>query len=199
MNVTTAVPLIVTALLAFAGYLMTYRTNLRLARRKDRLDRVNRQLAELYGPLFALVHASNRAFEKFHDVHWPDRRNFFEAGVAASVEDSVVWRRWMTHAFMPLNRRMVDVVIAHSDLLREEELPACLLDLCAHVAGYEPVIARWSEPDFTSLAPEEHLAPISFPAATLTKYVDETFAGLRREQAELIALVQPRVAPAGVI
>jgi hypothetical protein len=190
MNVTTAVSLLVTVGLAATGYLVTYRSNLRLARRKDRLDRVNRQLAELYGPLFALVHASGTAFAKFSATYWPGRRAFFQPGVELSRGDLELWRRWVTHAFMPLNRRMVDVVIAHSDLLREEEIPRCLLDLCAHVAGYEPVVAHWSDPGFDSVAAEDHTAPLNFPAAALTEYVDEAITALRREQTELLAVVQ---------
>ena len=190
MELTTVVPLIVTAALAFVGYLVTYRTNLRLSQRKERLDRVNKQLAEFYGPLFAMVHASSSAFEAFRDTYWSGRRQFFQQGVQPTYRDIIAWRRWVTHALMPLNRRMVDVIVTHSDLLREQELPKCLLDLCAHVAGYEPVIARWADPNFDSLAAEDHLSPIAFPGEDLKPYVAESFAALRREQAELIALVQ---------
>jgi hypothetical protein len=42
------------ASVAVGGYFATYRHNLRLAARNDRLDRLNRQLEELYGPLIAL-------------------------------------------------------------------------------------------------------------------------------------------------
>ena len=51
--VTTAV----TILLAFTGYLATYFNNLRLAQRNQRLERVSRQLGELYGPLYGLTDA----------------------------------------------------------------------------------------------------------------------------------------------
>ncbi|MFK0045124.1 hypothetical protein ACIQU4_13595 [Streptomyces sp. NPDC090741] len=41
--------------LAFLGYLATYANGLRLAQRQARLARVNQQLSEFYGPLFALM------------------------------------------------------------------------------------------------------------------------------------------------
>jgi hypothetical protein len=47
--------------LAGVGYFAKYRNDLEIARRKDRLDRVNRQLSELYGPLYAHLSASDAA------------------------------------------------------------------------------------------------------------------------------------------
>ncbi|MGW3321841.1 hypothetical protein [Streptomyces virginiae] len=44
------------------GYMMaTYVDGLRLAQRQARLARVNRQLSDFYGPLFALMAANSRA------------------------------------------------------------------------------------------------------------------------------------------
>jgi hypothetical protein len=60
-----AIALILTALLALTGYVVKYLNDLRLAVRKDRLDRVNRQLSDLYGPLFALDRAGYRLWQVF--------------------------------------------------------------------------------------------------------------------------------------
>lgn len=47
--------MIVTVGLAFLGYLATYANGLRLTQRQARLDRVNAQLNNFCGPLFALM------------------------------------------------------------------------------------------------------------------------------------------------
>src|SRR3954452_13174373 len=169
MTTAAVVTLAVTVVVAITGYVATYLSNRSLARRKDRLERLNRQLAELYGPLYALSQASGHAFEAFHERYWPRRRGFFVHGTQPSAEDLELWRRWMSVAFMPLNRRMVDLIVTHSDLLVDdsEGIPQCLLDVCAHVTGYEPVIARWQQPDFNSTAIEDHVAPLPFPRAEL--------------------------------
>ncbi|WP_371616458.1 hypothetical protein [Streptomyces sp. NBC_00454] len=44
--------------------------------------------------------------------------------------------------FIPNIQEMRDVVVTKADLLIEEEMPAALLQLCAHVAGYEITAAR---------------------------------------------------------
>jgi len=62
---TLLVPLFVAVLAAVAAYLY----NLRLAQRKDRLERTDRQLKELYGPLFALVSVSTITWKEFVDVY----------------------------------------------------------------------------------------------------------------------------------
>jgi hypothetical protein len=57
MDTNLLLPALVTISLAFIGYFATYFNNLRLSQRSEELARVNRQLSELYGPLFALTHA----------------------------------------------------------------------------------------------------------------------------------------------
>ena len=65
MSWQAALSLGIPALVAVAGYLLTYRNNLRLSERRDRLDRVSRQLTEFYGPLFATASAGNAAWALF--------------------------------------------------------------------------------------------------------------------------------------
>lgn len=55
MEWTQVIAILVAVMLAFVGYFATYLDNLRIARRRDRLDRINRQLKELYGPLLAAI------------------------------------------------------------------------------------------------------------------------------------------------
>ena len=67
---------VVTISLAFIGYLITYFNNLRLSQRKEKLERVNSQLRELYGPLFALVNTSEIAWKSFRSVYRPSGAYF---------------------------------------------------------------------------------------------------------------------------
>lgn len=168
MQLSVVVPLVVTVVVAAFGYGATYLTNLRLARRKDHLDRINRQLSELYGPLYAQSEAADRAWRKFaarYGAVWT-------ASVPATTEQAATWRLWMSTVFMPLNRRMVETVVSHADLLREDTIPEPLKELCAHVACYEPIVARWQENGFNSVRVDDHMSIAgNFPRAELDAYL----------------------------
>ena len=174
------VSLIITVALAFIGYLVTYLNNIRLSQRAERLARVNRQLGDLYGPLFALSQASNRAWLAFRTVYRPDIA-FFGEGAPPTKEELKAWRLWMKTVFMPNNSKMYELVLSKSDLLIESEMPACLLDLCAHVTAYETVLKRWEDNDFS-----EHTSLIDYPTEEIITYTQRSFEMLKAEQAKLI-------------
>ena len=139
------------------GYLLAYRNNLRLNQRKDRLDRITRQLGDLYGPLYALASSSAAAWLVFRSQYRPGGAFWSSFRSAPTEDEAAAWRRWMTTVFMPLNRRLREAIVEHIDLLEEEVVPQVLLDACAHVASYEAVLQRWEEGDYT-----EHTEQRSF-------------------------------------
>jgi hypothetical protein len=55
MKLSILLPLVLSVLLALGGYLFTYFYGKKQEQRKNRLERINRQLDELYGPLLAIV------------------------------------------------------------------------------------------------------------------------------------------------
>jgi hypothetical protein len=175
-----ALALGVPAAVAVVGFFVTYAYSLRLAKRKDRLERINRQLSDLYGPLLSLSSASDAAWKAFRRRWRPDVGSYW-ADPEPTEDERVAWRTWMAAVFMPLNRRMRDVVVESSDLLEETVIPACLMDLCEHVATYEAVIAQWDQKNYT-----EHTADINFPALAVYEYSEASFARLKTEQQRLL-------------
>jgi len=137
----TLLTLSVTVLLALLGYVATYLYNLRLSQRKDRLGRINRQLQDLYGPLYSLVRTSSITWDGFRQKCRPGGA-FWDPNNPPSADEAAEWRLWMTTVFMPLNLRMEKTIIEHTDLLDETNMPLCLLMLCAHVSSYKSVIGR---------------------------------------------------------
>jgi hypothetical protein len=65
-------------------------------------------------------------------------------------------------------------------------MPRCLLELCAHVAGYEPVLERWRTGDFEPLDKEDNMSVVDYPAAALRQYVSVAYTDLKREQIRLL-------------
>ena len=173
----------VTVALAFAGFAATYLNGLRLAQRQERLARVNRQLSDFYGPLFALTEVNARTFAAFVERHArPGGVSPFGDGVAPPTDGELAeWRLWVTTVFLPVLREMRELVVGRADLLREPEMPPLLLELCAHAAGYEITAARWARGDFSG-----HLSLVSFPSAELAGYARRSFAELKREQTRLL-------------
>lgn len=135
--------LIVTVALALVGYLATYLNGVRLAQRQARLARVNLQLSDFYGPLFALMEANSRTYDTFSGRHArPDGRDPFDHDIPPTERELAKWRTWAGTVFIPNIQAMRDVVVTKADLLIEQEMPPALLQLCAHVSGYEITAAR---------------------------------------------------------
>ena len=176
------IAVVVTIGLAFVGYVVTYLNGLRLARRQERLARVNRQLGEFYGPLFALAEANSRTFGAFVERHArPGGRSPFADRTPPTEEELTEWRLWVTTVFLPNIQAMRDLVVRHADLLSEPEMPPLLLQLCAHVSGYEITVARWAQGDH-----DQHLSVVSFPSEEPGAYARRGFSVLKKEQARLL-------------
>ncbi|MFD4714238.1 hypothetical protein ACFWN5_31840 [Streptomyces sp. NPDC058430] len=152
------IAVVVTIGLAFVRYVVTYLNGLRLLQRQERLARVNRQLSDFYGPLFALTEANSRTFRAFVARHArPGGQSPFTHEPLPTPEELTEWRLWVTTDFLPNIQAMRDLIIEHGDLLNEPEMPPLLLQLCAHVSGYEITAARWAQGHH-----DHHLSVVSF-------------------------------------
>ena len=176
---------LVGVLIAAVGYFVKYATDLRLAQRTDRLDRVNRQLSGFYGPLLALTRASEESWDAFRRRHRPGGGSFWRSDPPPTKQDVLVWRLWITTVFMPMNQRITQLVIEHADLIEEPEMPPCLLAVCAHVAGYQAIIKDWESGD-VSLLREDNLSLVNFPGQELADYATSRFGRLKAEQSKLL-------------
>lgn len=187
VDLATGATLAVTILLAVGGYAAKYWNDLRISERKDRLDRLNRQLSEFYGPLYALTLAGAAAWDALLQS-WgrrdPEGRPL---PIGESEAERRAWEMWMRDIFMPINRRMVSIVTEKADLLDEDEMPHVLLDLCTHVYGYEAVLKQWEQGDFS-----EQTSGIGFPRIGLEAFVKAEFPRLKAEQIKLIGELRPK-------
>lgn len=174
------ITLAVSIILGIIGYLITYFINLRISQRNDRLNRVNRQLGELYGPLFAISQSTDRTWKAFRKKYRSIRRDNKD-GDPYSEEELSIWRLWMCTIFMPNNLRMYELILKNSDLLIESEMPQCLLDFCAHVTAYQIVIKRWENNDFS-----EHTSVVDYPTIDIIEYIQSSYISLKITQSKLL-------------
>ncbi len=172
---------ILTILLAFAGYLVTFLNARMLAQRRDKLRLVNKRLNEFYGPLYVASEAGDIAY----------RSLLGRQGKAKSEpirdEDLKEWMLWMTTIFMPLNDIRERIIIERAYLIIEEKMPQCLLDFVTHVVGYKAVMAKWAEGDYT-----ERRSTIGWPPE-FDVYVKQSYAALKAEQTRLLHSTTSRI------
>ena len=165
---------VLTVILAFVGYLTTFLSARMLARRKDKLDLVNRRLNEFYGPLYVASQAGNIAYQSL--LQKQGKTQSFPILDGEMKE----WMLWMTTIFMPLNDVREKVIIEKAHLIVEEQMPRCLLDFVTHVVGYKAVLGKWAEGDYS-----ERRSTIGWPPQ-FDVYVERSYQALKAEQTRLL-------------
>ena len=76
------------------------------------------------------------------------------------------------------------MILDNAHLLRENEVPECLLRFVAHTAAYKAVIKKWVNADYS-----EHLSVIYYPVE-LGTYASNSNAELKAEQLRLIGQIR---------
>jgi len=180
MDEKATITAVITIGIAVLGYLAKYINDIVMANRKDKLERINRQLKEFYGPLLSLVSSSDVSWIKFRGTYRKDIRSYFDDSNPPSEEEKEIWRNWMQTVFNPINERIYEVIIKNGDLIIEDKFPDCFRELCAHVETYRPVMKKWEANDYT-----EHVALLNYPV-NLKKHVEERYAELKATQNKLI-------------
>jgi hypothetical protein len=165
---------VLTLALAFAGYLVTFMISRMLARRRDKLELVNRRLNEFYGPLYVASQAGNIAYRSLLKKQGKTQ--------SEPILDSEMkeWVLWMTTIFMPLNDIREKIIIEKAHLIVEEQMPHCLLEFVTHVVGYKAVLSKWGDGDYS-----ERRSTIGWPPA-FDAYVNRSYNALKGEQTRLL-------------
>lgn len=148
----------VTIFVAFFSFVAKYYNDLRIAKRKDRLERINRQLKELYGPLLSLTSSSKATWTEFRKKYRTDSNQYHDIKNTPSEKEKEIWRVWVLNVFYPNSEKIFNLIIENGDLIIEDEFPEILEMLCSHVESYKPVIVKWKENDFS-----EHISVIAYP------------------------------------
>lgn len=170
---------IVTIALTAVGLIAKYLNDITIVKRKDKLDRVNRQLKEFYGPILSLTSSSKATWTEFTST-WGDRRVYFDPQKPPSQKELETWRNWMLSVFVPINEKIYEIIINNGDLILENEFPKCLKDFCAHVQSYKPVLNKWENKDYS-----EHISLLNYPN-DLDTYIESGYKYLKVKQSTLI-------------
>jgi hypothetical protein len=171
---------LVAALVASIGWVVSYRQAQTSQLRKDRLDLINRQLSEFYGPLHVACVAGEAAYKTL--LAKLGRTDIFDP--PPTEEEVKEWFHWMKNVLMPLNEIREKIILEKLHLLKETEAPREILTFASHVAAYRALMAKWEKGDF-----REQYAQADFPRE-LGAYAARSFAELKQEQQRLIGLLK---------
>ncbi len=164
----------VTIVLAFVGYMMTFLSARMLARRRDKLKLVNRRLNQFYGPLYVASKAGNIAYKSLLAKQGKTKCH------PIRDEELEEWVLWMRTIFMPLNDVRERIIIERAYLVIEEEMPQCLLEFVTHVVGYKALLRKWADGNF-----KERRSMIGWPPE-FDGYVERSYTALKAEQMGLL-------------
>jgi hypothetical protein len=172
--------IIATIGLALFGYFVTYLYNLRLARRKERLELIERRLNEFYGPLFVASVAADLGYKTLLSrLH---RRTVFDPNDPPTKEQLQEWRSWIKLVLVPLDDIREQLILHNAHLIRENEMPDCLMQFVAHVYTYRAVLTNWDEADNS-----RYEAPGDAPQE-LYDYAVQSYRELKAAQLSLIGV-----------
>ena len=147
-------------------------------KRKERLNLLNKQLNEFYGPLYILLESSKTALITLR--HRLGGVQVFRDSGNPTTKELTEWRVWVETVFFPLNEKIEEAIINNAHLLRDEEVPKCLLTFVAHTSTYRAILHKWELGEF-----EEFLSPVEFPKE-LHEYAKKNYQELKNEQMKLL-------------
>lgn len=175
----------VTILVALGGWYFVYQNSRATAARSAQLERVNRQLRDLYGPLYARLAAGDKVWAAFWEKHRPEhgRNRYFTEGVELSEKELETWRTWMKTVFEPMNAACEEVILNNVDLIESEEIPSSFVDALAHIAAYKAVLDAWERGDHSV-----HISVNNWPRKEIMDIVEPEIKKLRKRQKELLSI-----------
>jgi hypothetical protein len=179
-NFEIIITVVIPVVLALGGYFFTYFYGKRQEQRKYRLERINRQLDEFYGPLLAIVQSSQQAWESFI-AKYDNNTSFYKKDQNPTPEQVAEFHNWMRTVFMPNNDRLHEIIVNNTSLLVEDEIPKVLLDLMAHIMEFR-IHFKERKDEHAEVAESRS----KYHGKEILKYCEEKFRELKTEQIGLI-------------
>lgn len=182
LGLSVVMPIAGSILVAAAGWVFTYFYGRWTASRQAKLEHINRQLGQLYGPLYARLIAGNEAWGAFTAKYWPQHGQdaYFAQGYDTSEEEKRRWRLWMKEVFFPNVAEIERIIVHNLDLVEGEGIPPAFLDFLSHIAVYRAVLKQWEQHNFS-----EHASIIDYPFDDLKRAVEPVYRALMAEKERL--------------
>lgn len=177
------------------GWIIPYRQNIRIedSRKKNEIvfrqkqwekEQIDKQIAEFYGPISALLQEQNILFERI--LYTFGRRHVFskdQTSLSDLPEDEQkIWAHYVDTYKIPLNNRIIEIIQSKKHLIYRSEIPTCFDVYLDYALGWELLDnqKRHGVPNYY-----EYYYCYNFPKE-FSVYINNTLRVLLKRQAELI-------------
>lgn len=189
-NMLVHLPLIITIVTTFTGFMISYRSQLSLQKENAALMRVNSQLELYYGPLYSFSVLSERTWEDFKRINPEITREKPENVTPEEFySDSLkeAWKDYMLIVQKPYFIRVETALLDHSDLMEAEKYtktgdykyPEPFVNLLSHIYEYNVLFKKWERGDNRKIWGPDY--PTDFDTCIRTGYTR-----LKKKQIELL-------------
>lgn len=140
------------------------------------LNRLDKQLSDLYGPLYAWYEAGHENATAFRKVFSDD----FSYG-------NKNYRVWAKQVFMRTNANMEELIVNNAELFVGEKIPTPFLKFCLHVAALKVYMAEWDTPGFDPATWKKYKEEFPHPGVAIHSYIRASFEVLKERQTRLLS------------
>ena len=176
-------PLIVTILLAISGYIYTHFADLENEQNSAKIDRVNDQLRNLYGPLYSFASVSEITWQELILLYPAlTKIDSVNPKVPLTEVEQEEYRKYMLKVIQPLQLNAENAILNYSDLIDEKEMPTLFKELVAHISDSKKLYSNWANGDYS-----RHIPINKYPADFRT-YITKEYNKLKSRQMELLGI-----------
>lgn len=172
-------PIIAAITGALSAGIVSLFTLRRRSREEAALRHLQRQIEELYGPLYGLIQYG-AAINDIEMLRLPDSARDAR-GRPLDEEGGKVLRFFREHYYLPLNQQIVELIRTKVYLLDSDSIPKTFNGFIRHAAQLDCFHRLWKEADIST----HGIEPIEYPL-DFKSDVERTLNELRREYNEYI-------------
>ncbi|MFG2144435.1 hypothetical protein ACGFRG_09605 [Streptomyces sp. NPDC048696] len=163
------------------NHILSERSERNRNRHKAKLSHIERQLEDLYGPLFFLLHEGTASFRDFKETVG---RNIGIIGPSMSPEDLDTWLFWVDNDLMPRNAAIQGLLSSKAHLIDAPRMPASYLAFIDHHNSWRVSHLRWKQEGVPYLWHSRTNWPREFERDVIA-----TYEKLKRRQEEISGII----------
>lgn len=164
-----------------ANHVLSERAERNRGKRQARLTHIEKQLEELYGPLFFLIHEGSSSFKDFNETVG---RGFVFTSEGISQRDLDTWLFWVDNDLMPRNYAIQILLSSKAHLIDSPRMPRSYLDFLDHHNSWRVSHLRWKEEG----VPYRWHSRTNWPDE-FERDIVNTYEKLKRHQEELAGIL----------